>query len=341
MGFSGQSILMKLGKFIFSIDTAAFNEMSISSEYSWVEMERLGNDSIHQWTGPKVPKIKLSGVIFTHYIRGPIQYLAHPDEAYFNRKQYERGFELVPLGPPVPNSPEDEKMGPFDVREREGPPPPQIGSQAFRLSASNDIQGYGITSQAIGAEYPTVLRAMARQGKPLPLIDGRGKFYGHWCIESIEETDSVFLFDGTPKKQEFDITLVKYGSDYKDTKPVNGAASKAGNSNKSTSPWDNISVSSDASPGIGINSLSVPSSSAVFETVEQHSTDFGFGTTRDVILPSPYGGSIPKTNTGTILGDTSLKNDLLDDLIDSYNSDGTVLGRPSVINDIRFEEGKI
>ena len=57
------------------------------------------------------------------------------------------------------------------------------------------------------------LRETAGRGEPLRLVDGRGKNWGLWCIEQVEETKQVFFADGTPRKIEFRLSMVKYGSD--------------------------------------------------------------------------------------------------------------------------------
>ena len=56
-------------------------------------------------------------------------------------------------------------------------------------------------------------RALAGEGVPYLLVDGRGKVWGKFCIESIKETRTVFFADGTPRKIEFALTLSHYGED--------------------------------------------------------------------------------------------------------------------------------
>lgn len=57
------------------------------------------------------------------------------------------------------------------------------------------------------------LRALAGKGKPLILTDGTGKVWGKFCIERVEETQGNFFGDGTPRKQEFRLSLAHYGED--------------------------------------------------------------------------------------------------------------------------------
>ncbi len=51
------------------------------------------------------------------------------------------------------------------------------------------------------------LRAMAAQGQSYPLLDGEGRYYGYWLIESVEETRSVFMAGGAARKIEFSLSL--------------------------------------------------------------------------------------------------------------------------------------
>jgi len=57
------------------------------------------------------------------------------------------------------------------------------------------------------------LRAIAGQGLPLRLTDGRGIAWGQWCVTQIDETQTVFFADGTPRKVDFSLTLARYGED--------------------------------------------------------------------------------------------------------------------------------
>ncbi len=51
------------------------------------------------------------------------------------------------------------------------------------------------------------LRAMGNTGKSWPLVEGTGKVYGLFVIESLSETQSVFFQDGTPRRIEFNLAL--------------------------------------------------------------------------------------------------------------------------------------
>lgn len=56
------------------------------------------------------------------------------------------------------------------------------------------------------------LRDMASKGKPQLLISGTGKILDQWVITSIEEGQTKFAAFGVPRRQEFTISLRKYGN---------------------------------------------------------------------------------------------------------------------------------
>lgn len=64
-----------------------------------------------------------------------------------------------------------------------------------------------------GLRQVTAMRLEAAAGIPLMLISGNGTAFGRWCILSVEETQTVFLKDGTPRKITFSLTLQKYGEE--------------------------------------------------------------------------------------------------------------------------------
>lgn len=51
------------------------------------------------------------------------------------------------------------------------------------------------------------LRQMADQGATWIMMSGAGEKMGHWLIESVEETQTLFFPDGTPRKLGFSIAL--------------------------------------------------------------------------------------------------------------------------------------
>ena len=66
------------------------------------------------------------------------------------------------------------------------------------------------------------LRLMANTGKAWPMIEGTGRIYGLWVIESLSETKTVFFRDGTPRRIEFTLSLKRIDDDQLD---LIGAAS--------------------------------------------------------------------------------------------------------------------
>ena len=69
------------------------------------------------------------------------------------------------------------------------------------------------------------LRLMATTGKAWPMVEGTGRIYGLWVIESLSETKTVFFRDGTPRRIEFTLTLKRADDDRID---LLGAATSTG-----------------------------------------------------------------------------------------------------------------
>jgi len=126
-------VMMALGEFRFSIDTAAYQEFSRTAEYEWAEIPRFGRRPAMQFTGLGRDSITLSGEIYPAYRGG--------------------------LG---------------------------------QLEA---------------------MRTMAEAGEPLLLVAGTGRVWGQWCITAVTEKHSAPHVNGAPRKQGFDLTLIRYGED--------------------------------------------------------------------------------------------------------------------------------
>lgn len=107
-------------------------------------------------------------------------------------------------------------------------------NSAYRWQAKNRIgrrpamQNTGREADSIslsGVIYPhwrgglgqmSALRAMAESGLPVPLVyafDTTGQYCGEWCITSIDETRTVFMEGGGPRRIEFRVSLKEYGED--------------------------------------------------------------------------------------------------------------------------------
>ncbi|MFA9396507.1 MAG: phage tail protein [Halodesulfovibrio sp.] len=62
--------MMKLGDFVFSLNTAAFQSMSRSSSYNWAEQARIGTHPCLQFTGVGAETICLPGIILPRFKGG-------------------------------------------------------------------------------------------------------------------------------------------------------------------------------------------------------------------------------------------------------------------------------
>lgn len=69
------------------------------------------------------------------------------------------------------------------------------------------------------------LRLMANTGSAWPMVEGSGRIYGLWVIESLSETKTLFFRDGTPRRIEFTLSLKRIDDDRID---LLGAATSAG-----------------------------------------------------------------------------------------------------------------
>ncbi|ANF87755.1 oxidoreductase [Pseudomonas antarctica] len=57
------------------------------------------------------------------------------------------------------------------------------------------------------------IRLMANTGKAWPMVEGSGRIYGLWVIESLGETKTFFFRDGTPRRIEFNLALTRIDDD--------------------------------------------------------------------------------------------------------------------------------
>ena len=72
---AGGVYMAKLGDYMFSLDTAAFQRLERNTRYRWAMMQRIGREPAHQFTGAGEDTIELSGVIYPHF-RGGLGQLA-------------------------------------------------------------------------------------------------------------------------------------------------------------------------------------------------------------------------------------------------------------------------
>lgn len=92
-------------------------------------------------------------------------------------------------------------------------------ASSSRVGAAPAYQFVGRGDEVItleGSVYPEfqgtplsldALRTMADKGAAWPLIEGTGRIYGLYVIESISETKTVFFKDGAARKIEFSMVL--------------------------------------------------------------------------------------------------------------------------------------
>lgn len=64
-----------------------------------------------------------------------------------------------------------------------------------------------------GADQLDALRTLASEGRPLRLITATGDILGLWVVETVEETQSAFKPDGSPRRQEFYLSIRKFSDD--------------------------------------------------------------------------------------------------------------------------------
>ena len=57
------------------------------------------------------------------------------------------------------------------------------------------------------------LRAMADEGEALPLVAGNGTVFGNFVLERIDERHAFMLADGTPRRIDFGIDLLRVDDD--------------------------------------------------------------------------------------------------------------------------------
>jgi phage protein U len=137
--------MLALGMFVFSLSTAAYQELQRQTEWRHVSNNRFGAAPARQFVGRGDDSITLPGVIL-----------------------------------------------------------PELAGSALSLDA---------------------VRLMANTGKAWPVVEGSGRIYGLWVIESLSETKTIFFRDGTPRRIEFSISLKRIDDDRID---LLGAGTNAG-----------------------------------------------------------------------------------------------------------------
>ncbi|MCP3940528.1 MAG: phage tail protein [Desulfobacteraceae bacterium] len=65
-----QDIMMVLGTYIFSIDTATYQQLTKSVEYRWKNQEIINGQDVLQFTGEAPTTVTLTGTIYPHFKGG-------------------------------------------------------------------------------------------------------------------------------------------------------------------------------------------------------------------------------------------------------------------------------
>ena len=63
-------IMMTLGDFQFSIDTAAYQGLKRETSWRWKQQERIGREPANQYIGPGNDRVTLDGSIYPHFRGG-------------------------------------------------------------------------------------------------------------------------------------------------------------------------------------------------------------------------------------------------------------------------------
>lgn len=66
-------VMMKLGDYAFSVDTAAYQQFQRSTQYRWSSQQRVGRHDALQFVGFDADSITLTGKIYPEYRSGPNQ----------------------------------------------------------------------------------------------------------------------------------------------------------------------------------------------------------------------------------------------------------------------------
>ena len=80
-------------------------------------------------------------------------------------------------------------------------------------SETLDLKGTIYPHYRGGTKQLDLMRAQAGLGVPLLLVDGLGFIWGRWVILQVDETQTVMLTNGLPRKLEFQLRLTRYAED--------------------------------------------------------------------------------------------------------------------------------
>jgi phage protein U len=66
-------VMLMLGPYVFSIDTAAYQSLTRTTNYKWSKQERVNNKSAKQYISEPEDSITLNGVIYPEFSSGLLQ----------------------------------------------------------------------------------------------------------------------------------------------------------------------------------------------------------------------------------------------------------------------------
>jgi phage protein U len=67
---ASQNVMLALGDYRFSVDTAAYQTLQQSQSWGWVEQARVGSQPLLQLTGKALRSITMTGTIYPEYKGG-------------------------------------------------------------------------------------------------------------------------------------------------------------------------------------------------------------------------------------------------------------------------------
>lgn len=62
------TVMMALGDYLFSVSSAAYQELERTNEWRWPTVERIGAAPARQYVGPGDDIIRMSGTIYPHFV---------------------------------------------------------------------------------------------------------------------------------------------------------------------------------------------------------------------------------------------------------------------------------
>lgn len=90
------------------------------------------------------------------------------------------------------------RVGARDATQFVGP-----GDETISLS------GAVYTELTDGRVSIDILRQLANEGEAMPLLDGSGTVYGNFVITDLDERHTFLMSDGTPRRIEFGLDLLR------------------------------------------------------------------------------------------------------------------------------------